>query len=141
MQHRQSEAMKINSILLVTALVQSAFGRVVEQLVQRDCQQDNGTHLLTGPADTVIGATGGSKASSSNPVHIAARYDPNIVASAQEVARYTAKGNWLGCLLEATDENAGKAWPDPLGRTPKSASSQWVGTLKSTYCGLVDHIN
>lgn len=30
------------------------------------------------------------------------------------------------------DEEARKAWPDPLGRTPKSASSQWKGTLEGT---------
>lgn len=63
------------------------------------------------------------------PVQVAGPYDPNKFASEEEIAKYGPKGAWLGCLLDMTDEEAGKAWPDPLGRTPKSASSQWRGTL------------
>jgi hypothetical protein len=63
------------------------------------------------------------------PVQVASPYDPNKFASEDEIAKYQPKGAWLSCLLDMTDEEAGKAWPDPLGRTPKSASSQWRGTL------------
>ncbi|KAF2824615.1 hypothetical protein CC86DRAFT_407782 [Ophiobolus disseminans] len=42
---------------------------------------------------------------------------------------FRAKGNWLGCLMKGTDEEAGAAWPDPLNQTPKSARAPWSGEL------------
>lgn len=62
-----------------------------------------------------------------------AYWDPNDVAPNEDFVKHQAKGNLLRCLLEMTDEQAGKAWPDPLGQTPKSASSQWKGTLEGTH--------
>jgi hypothetical protein len=58
------------------------------------------------------------------------KFDINDIATPEEWQRYVGKGGFLGCLLDMSDEKAGEAWPDPLGRTPKSASSQWVGTLE-----------
>jgi hypothetical protein len=57
-------------------------------------------------------------------------FDINDIATPEEWLKYVRKGSLLGCLLDMSDEKAGVAWPDPLGRTPKSASSQWVGTLE-----------
>jgi hypothetical protein len=58
-------------------------------------------------------------------------WDPTNVAIPEAWEKYAGKGSWLDCLFAMSDEEAGTAWPDPLGRTPKSASSQWTGTLES----------
>ncbi|KAH9863562.1 hypothetical protein J1614_009494 [Plenodomus biglobosus] len=57
-------------------------------------------------------------------------WDPNDVATPEELTRYATKGSAMRCLMEATDKEAGQSWPDPLGRTPYSASSAWRGTLE-----------
>ncbi|KAH7070647.1 hypothetical protein BKA63DRAFT_493656 [Paraphoma chrysanthemicola] len=59
------------------------------------------------------------------------KWNPANTASQAEWDRFRQKGNWLGCMTRATDEEAGKMWPDPLNRTPKSARSQWQGDLKT----------
>ena len=62
-------------------------------------------------------------------------WDPNSVATKEEIDKFRDKGNFLACLLDMTDEEAGKAWPDPWGRTPKSASSVFKGTLEGKLLG------
>jgi len=42
-------------------------------------------------------------------------FDPNNIASAETWGTYAAKGGWLNCLLDMTDSEAGKAWPDWVG--------------------------
>lgn len=63
----------------------------------------------------------------------AGEWDPRHLATEEEWNMYRSKGSWLGCLLDATDEAAGKAWPDPYSRVPMSASSPWKGTLESEF--------
>ncbi|KAG9186291.1 hypothetical protein G6011_02847 [Alternaria panax] len=65
-----------------------------------------------------------------NTIHIATNYDPYNIANAATWNKYSKKGRALNCLLDMTDEQAGKQWPDPLGRVPTSASSEWKGTLE-----------
>lgn len=48
----------------------------------------------------------------------------------EEWEKYWQKGNNLGCLLDATDENAGRIWPTYLNRNPPSISSPWQGMLQ-----------
>ncbi|KAF2824630.1 hypothetical protein CC86DRAFT_407797 [Ophiobolus disseminans] len=76
---------------------------------------------------------GGIKSDSAGMVQIVARaiWDPSKIATNELDAVHQGKGGWLGCILDATDENAGKMWPDPLSRTPKSASSQWADMLET----------
>lgn len=64
---------------------------------------------------------------------IAALWDPEESATNENWIKYKKKGAWLGCLLDATDGEAGKAWPNLLNRNPPSISSEWQGTLESTY--------
>jgi hypothetical protein len=66
-------------------------------------------------------------------VEVAANWDPNQIARDAEATKYQVKGNRLTCLLGATDEGAGNAWPDSLNRTPKSARSTWPGTLEGMF--------
>jgi hypothetical protein len=65
-------------------------------------------------------------------------WDPKNFATPEAWEKYAGKGGWLNCLFAMSDEEAGAAWPDPLGRTPKSASSQWVGTLEGKYVDMED---
>ncbi|OAK93794.1 hypothetical protein IQ06DRAFT_204231, partial [Phaeosphaeriaceae sp. SRC1lsM3a] len=60
-----------------------------------------------------------------------ALWDPEESATNENWIKYKKKGAWLGCLLDATDEEAGKAWPNFLNRNPPSISSEWQGTLES----------
>jgi hypothetical protein len=76
-----------------------------------------------------------------NNVQLSGQYDRNNIAFIQDVGRYAAKGSWLGCLVDATDGDAGKAWPDPWNRTPKSATSRWSGTLESRCGSYIGYIN
>lgn len=64
---------------------------------------------------------------------IAGYFDPGESATDEAWTIYKDKGAWLGCLLDATDKGAGKAWPNYLDRNPPSAKSEWQGTLQSTY--------
>jgi hypothetical protein len=54
-------------------------------------------------------------------------FNPNNIASDETWNRLKAKGAWYGCLLDMTDEKAGKALGDT--RTPPSAESVWQGSL------------
>jgi hypothetical protein len=63
-------------------------------------------------------------------------WDPKKFATPEAWEKYAGKGGWLNCLFAMSDEEAGAAWPDPLGCTLKSASSQWVGTLESEYIAM-----
>ena len=62
-------------------------------------------------------------------------FDPNNIASTEKWSTYATKGGWLNCLLDMTDSEAGKAWPDPLNRVPTTASSEWQGTLQGKPLG------
>ncbi|KAI8933919.1 hypothetical protein NX059_009612 [Plenodomus lindquistii] len=62
----------------------------------------------------------------SSAIQVAADWDPNEVATPAEIQEFASKGNRMRCLLDMTDALAGKEWPDPLGRTPASASSPWT---------------
>ncbi|KAI8933927.1 hypothetical protein NX059_009620 [Plenodomus lindquistii] len=74
-----------------------------------------------------------TKSSSPQPslVHIAAGWNPNNLPSAVEWRRYADKGSKLRCMMEATDVEAGRMWPDPMNRQPPSASSRWRGTIRA----------
>jgi hypothetical protein len=67
-------------------------------------------------------------------------WDPKNLATPEAWEKYAGKGGWLNYLFAMSDEEAGAAWPDPLGRTPKSASSQWVGTLESEYIDMENKV-
>ncbi|CBX97537.1 hypothetical protein LEMA_P089460.1 [Plenodomus lingam JN3] len=70
--------------------------------------------------------------SSTDPSLVSVKaWDPNRVATNEQLAHFATKGSALRCLMEATDAEAGRSWPDPLGRTPYSASSAWKGTLEN----------
>ena len=70
-----------------------------------------------------------------NTIHPRTDYDPNNIANAETWGIYATKGGWLNCLLDMTDSEAGKAWPDPLNRVPTTASSEWQGTLQGKPLG------
>jgi hypothetical protein len=70
-------------------------------------------------------------------VQIGAFWDPAESATNEDWLKYQRKGAWLGCLLDATDENAGKAWPNFLNRNPPSIKGEWAGTSERTY---IEHI-
>lgn len=63
-------------------------------------------------------------------------YNPKRVARPDEISKFAEKGRFLGCLMDASDASAGKAWPDPYGREPKSARTIWPGTLESKSMSL-----
>jgi hypothetical protein len=75
-------------------------------------------------------ATGSAAATESSIVRVVTNYDPNNIASAAQWKKNVDKSGTLRCLLDMTDEQAGKQWPDPLKRVPTSASSKWKGTLQ-----------
>jgi hypothetical protein len=119
--------MKASTILLATAgLVKWACGRTVDNLSNDNSSlnfdEPNGASLRfnkgTVPAPDVV--QGASDIVS---------WDPKGISDDAEVQKYQEKGNWLGCLMDASDAQAGLMWPDPFGRTPKSARSPWAGTL------------
>jgi hypothetical protein len=133
------QVMKNTFLHLITALVALTFARVVvEPLLQRDLQLVNTTELSTGNNGIAFDTDGTTKAPPLDSVQLGGPYDPYNIAPVQVVEQYKIKGSFLGCLLDATDENAGNAWPDPLARTPMSASSRWSGTLESK---CVSYIN
>lgn len=67
-------------------------------------------------------------------VHVVGDFDPMAPASVPELDKYIKKAKSMSdCLLKLTNEDAGKAWPDPLGRNPKSARSQFQGTLEGRF--------
>ena len=71
-----------------------------------------------------------------NTIYPRTNYDPSNIANAETWRTYATKGGWLNCLLDMTDSEAGKAWPDPLNRVPTTASSEWQGTLQGKPLGL-----
>lgn len=68
-----------------------------------------------------------------------AGYDSKEFANPEEWEKYRVKGAWLGCLMRNTDKEAGKAWPDPLNRTPKSARGPWTGNEPGGACFVHEH--
>ncbi|KAJ4361646.1 hypothetical protein N0V95_001723 [Ascochyta clinopodiicola] len=58
-----------------------------------------------------------------------ANIDFNDIASDEAWNKYKAKGLYYGCLLDMSNENAGKAMNDL--RTPPSAESVWQGDLRN----------
>jgi len=50
-----------------------------------------------------------------NTIHLRTNYDPNNIANAETWGIYAKKGGWFNCLLDMTDSEAGKAWPDWVG--------------------------
>jgi hypothetical protein len=58
------------------------------------------------------------------------KFDPDNIASDEAWEKYKAKGTWYICLLDLSNENAGKGLKD--SRTPPSAESKWQGNLQST---------
>jgi hypothetical protein len=117
-------------------------GRVASSIsLDLEFAQINTYHLPDQEADGSFVAPAGFEApklSIPSTVQVAGEWDPNDVATASEWVRFLQRGKWMGCLLPATDEEAGKAWPDPLNRTPKSASSSWHGTLQSEQSSTIN---
>lgn len=54
-------------------------------------------------------------------------FDPDDIASDESWSWYKQKGMWYSCLLDMSDENAGKGLEDK--RTPPSAEAVWRGDL------------
>jgi len=50
-----------------------------------------------------------------NTIYPRTNYDPSNIANAETWGTYATKGGWLNCLLDMTDSEAGKAWPDWVG--------------------------
>ena len=50
-----------------------------------------------------------------NTIRPRTNFDPNNIADAETWGTYATKGGWLNCLLNMTDSEAGKAWPDWVG--------------------------
>jgi hypothetical protein len=126
--------MKIATLLLLaTGFLTAVLGRVSEHIHPEHSapSKRNARSLsrsLSTPADALLGNSTSSPGSSTLVAR--ALFDANNVATDAMFEKQRAKGHFLGCLLVATDEAAGKGWPDPYGRTPKSAKSIWTGTLQ-----------
>lgn len=132
--------------LLSTVLFPTAQGRVLSSVPRSaELGSDIPSVSLDAPKNTTYGIPGLNISSDSEPdvIRVAGgTWDPNDLATQETLTYYEEKGAWLNCLLEMTDGVAGQAWPDPLGRTPASASSQWKGTLQSkchpfNYCHML----
>ena len=87
---------------------------------------DSHSHFLHSPQRThnaVSGGNGNGRPTSlTDNVQIAGFYDPEDTAATEAWTKYQEKGAFLTCLLDMTDEDAGKAWPE--NGKPKSASSE-----------------
>lgn len=124
--------LSFNIILAVFAVFAvSAFSEALESTVREvySLAGTNSTYLQHVNA-TKLGAGHGNPAPNLD-VQTAGSWDPTDFSTPEEFDYYREKGHWLQCLLMMTDEEAGNALPDPFGRTPKSASSQWQGPLWS----------
>jgi hypothetical protein len=125
--------MKLTTLSLAAELLNLVTGLVPGNIsVKRNISITHRAELLVDDLKLSIETGSGQAIPSPKDVQTAAKWDPENLANEADIFKYVTKGRWLGCLLDANDEDAGKAWPDPLGRTPKSASSQWTGTLEST---------
>jgi len=58
-------------------------------------------------------------------IHPRTNYDPNNIANAETWGTYATKGGWLNCLLDMTDSEAGKAWPDWVGGGGGGEAEGW----------------
>jgi hypothetical protein len=124
--------MKLYIMLLALAgLVVSVLGRVSHQLHEYSALSPNATWPRIDKVRNASVTLRNATLPELDVVRTAAVWNPNNLANDQVMATYQRKGHWLGCLLDANDAGAGKAWPDPYGRTPKSARSPWIGTLQS----------
>jgi hypothetical protein len=110
-----------------------SLGSSTQHHLERNVSVINHARLPVDDLKLSIEAIDSKSITPSDSVQLAAIWDPENIAHEEDWEKYVIKGGWLGCLLDATDEDAGKAWPDPLRRTPKSASSQWKGTLGGKY--------
>jgi hypothetical protein len=99
---------------------------------------DSHSHFLHSPQHNHKTSAGsnrnGRPTSPADNVQIAGLYDPGETATAEAWTKYKEKCAFLTCLLVMTDEDAGKAWPE--NGNPKSASSEWQGTLESMSTAL-----
>ncbi|KAH6615084.1 hypothetical protein C7974DRAFT_443181 [Boeremia exigua] len=92
------------------------------------------THLLSNASSPRIavpfGSLEGVKFSEPSLVQAAGfNFDPNNIANDATWTKYTKKGEWYGCLLDMTIEQAGKGLKDP--RTPPFAESKWQGDFRN----------
>jgi hypothetical protein len=125
-----------NALLAATSVVGITHGQFLHSKitpVKPALTQAHGSGNPEAKAHGRLGASNGHTISPRDVVQTAGDvFNPKNIASPEAWTKFREKGNWLGCMTRATDEEAGKMWPDPLNRTPKSARSQWQGDLTST---------
>ncbi|KAH5710570.1 hypothetical protein HBI20_177700 [Parastagonospora nodorum] len=122
--------MKIKLLFLVAALAALAIASASEHLFSGIVVVKNDTkptaRRVPGLFDRLKIRTDGSPDDTpppDPPLEVVNGWDKNDIAAQPEADAKAAKGHFATCLLKATDEEAGKAWPDPYKRTPKSARS------------------
>jgi hypothetical protein len=125
-----------NALLAAASFVGITNGRFLHSKitpVEPALTQAHDAVILEAKAHGRHGASNGYTISPREVVQTAGDvWNPKNIASPEAWTKFREKGNWLGCMTRATDEEAGKMWPDPWNRTSKSARSQWQGDLTST---------
>lgn len=66
-------------------------------------------------------------------LEIVSGWDPNLVTDYTVYEHHLARGKWMKCLLEETDEAAGRALQ--ANRAPQSARGQWIGSFMGVHLG------
>jgi hypothetical protein len=95
--------MRVTDILLTARLATLAFGYALNPSVL-----DRGNSSIKAFIDDVQRPHNG-KFPDSSGVQIASIWNPHNIATEADAKLYRAKGSWPGCLLDMTDEEAGKA--------------------------------
>jgi hypothetical protein len=120
--------MQVTDVLLALWLVTLAFGHALNFSILDRGNSSAKASIADVQRPLNVKLAGGTG------VQIASSWDPHDVATEADAEPYRAKGSWLGCLLEMTDEEAGKAWGK--GKAPNTARGLWSGTLESKYNGI-----
>jgi hypothetical protein len=99
-------------LLLLLGLAPLTLGRFASPIsLDLDFPPINTSNLPNqefGRSLTALASLEAPKLSTPNTVQVAGGWDPNDLATASEWVRFLQRGKWMGCLLLATDEEAGK---------------------------------
>lgn len=133
--------MKLEILLLVAALAVLATASASEQLLSVIVAAKNDTkpfaRRLPGLFDRLEiradNSPDDTPPAPDPPLAEVPGWDKDNIAAQPEAYAKSTKGHFATCLLKATDEEAGKAWPDPYKRTPKSAHSPFRPTQRKSW--------
>lgn len=135
----QRRVMNIPLLFLVAALAAFDIANAYEQLLSDTVAVKNDTkppaQRIPGPFEGLEIRADGSPDDTpppDPPSEAVPGWDKDDIAAQPEADAKAAKGHFATCLLKATDEEAGKAWPDPYKRTPKSARSPFKPTQRKS---------